>query len=236
MKKVTIFGFCCIFFIIFGQIYNTKGFCIEIDDDLYTSAKSGNLESLYKLGCIYFNESFDDVDMYAHLVSDPEYLALSMYYFKKAALGGHSEANAELGSLYFNGCDLVKKDIKKAKFYNLKASKLGNFRAMSTLAYIYYSEKKFAESLNLYKKIINTSQSDDKYSAFSILSYIYSSDTEYANKAKFYACQMILLSITSYDFYKSKADELYLEMNDFEKKHAKKILNHWIRTKQFLFD
>lgn len=222
----------CVFLLSCLRVYGIDLDFHPIPSALKASAEAGDSESLYKLGCIYMDAAFDNVDEYCHLVIEPDDLALAMYYLMKAAKKGHAKANADLGSYYNGTTDLIYEDKKKSLYYYQRAVMLGYNNAMPNLAFIYYHDGQIEKSLNLCKQILSTN-SIDVYGildTLQILSYIYS-DTEYADISKLYACYIIMSNITPFGNYEaSLAEEIYLQMNNTEKLYAKKIIQHWMNS------
>lgn len=205
----------------------------NISSELRASAKTGNIESIFQIGVTLFEGAFDEVDAYQHLVTNEESMALAMSYLKEAASKGHPKANGMLGSLYFDHCDLVKRDIKKAISFYKKAIYLGDMESVSKLAFIYYYIKKYKESIFICKT--NMAKSGEyKKDIFSILSLIYE-DTKsgYKNFVKSYACKKIILSLDP------KYRPIYFfekEMTEGQKVEAEEIVRQWIKTGIFPFE
>ena len=107
-------NYCCYAAALMG---NDKA-CVEladngmIDSDLDTAiglyefaAKANNLDAMHKLGKIYLDQTLGRRD-----------LEKGIYWYTKAADGGHSQAKRELGTFYKYGLN-VKKNQKLAKQY-----------------------------------------------------------------------------------------------------------------------
>lgn len=81
-----------------------------------------------------------------------EYLML----LRRAAYSGHPKAQFELGQHYedmnFWGFNNPEYDIKKCKYWYVKACKGGYGLACNNLASIYESEKQYSKALKHYKK------------------------------------------------------------------------------------
>lgn len=108
----------CLLCMAFVPPVQVRAFNMEdIPRELRQSAEMGNSESLFQMGCLFFEHAFSHVDIFAHLVEDEEALALAMRYLEIAAMNGHPEANAMLGELYSGSVNLIKRDTRKAVFF-----------------------------------------------------------------------------------------------------------------------
>lgn len=210
----------------------------NIPHDLIEKANNGDSESLYRVGFDYYwDAAFAEVDAYAHLVSDEEAFALAMRYLKKAADKNHIIACVELGGIYEGAIDLVKKDLKKSLYYYMKAAKAGNVRAMSSLAYIYYSEEEFDKALNICKEIVEkqipNKPIDYIKNSFFLLCCIYTDNKSgHMDIVKAYACEKIIILLDP-SARGVNAKNIYAKMTESDKESAEAIVKKWINTKQF---
>lgn len=69
-------------------------------------------------------------------------------WFESAAEQGHTEAEAQLGYLYFTGGHGIEHDDKKAIEYSTKAANKGSAKGMNTLGSIYYFGRKEHKDLD----------------------------------------------------------------------------------------
>lgn len=206
----------------------------DIPRELRQSAEMGNSESLYQMGCLFFENAFSHVDIFAHLVEDEEALALAMRYLEMAAMNGHPEANAMLGELYSGSVNLIKRDTRKVVFFYKKAIDAGHMASFSKLAWTYYIQNEFKKAMDTCRAGLKKRDNAHKKEIFVLLSHIYGNGKSgYADIKKAYACNKIILLL---DPKARVIDFVSKEMTDEEKKDAEKIVTLWKETQIFHID
>lgn len=206
----------------------------DIPRELRQSAEAGNSESLYQMGCLFFENAFSHVDIFAHLVEDEEALALAMRYLEMAAMNGHPEANAMLGDLYSGSVNLIKKDTKKVISFYKKAIDAGHMASFSKLASTYYFQNEFKKAMDTCRAGLKKRDNAHKKEIFDVLSSLYrNGKSGYTNIKKAYACNKIILLL---DPKALVIDLVSKKMTDEEKKDAEKIVTLWKETQIFHID
>lgn len=227
--------FLCLLCMAFVPPVQVRAFNKEdIPRELRKSAEAGNSESLYQMGCLFFENAFSHVDIFAHLVEDEESLALAMRYLEMAAMNRHPEANAMLGDLYSGSVNLIKRDTRKAIFFYKEAIDSGHMASFSKLASTYYVQNEFKKAMDTCREGLKKIDNAHKKGIFTVLSHIYGDGkSEYADIKKAYACNKIILLL---DPKALVIDIVSKKMTSEEKMDAEKIVTSWKETQIFHID
>ena len=103
-------------------------------EELLEKAESGDAESQYQVGQMYFTGDGIELDE-----------GEAMDWFERAAQNGHAEAMYELGECYYLGMGVEEDEEEAVKWYR-KAARKGHVEAMYKMAGCYYSGDGVAES------------------------------------------------------------------------------------------
>jgi len=132
-----------------GIILDNKKVSFNSPEEVFASAKSGNVYGQYTLGLMYLSGK----DRNGQGVAKNSAEAVKWFY--KAAKQGHAEAQYFLGLMYYDGDGVKENDIEAAKWYNVSA-KQGYADAQFNLGKMYYFgrgvKQSFKEAINLFYK------------------------------------------------------------------------------------
>ncbi len=186
------------------------------------AADAGHTKAKYWLGNLYIeNKDCDN----------------GSKYLIKAANDGFDRAQIDVGVEYFKG-GCLKKDIKKAKEWMIKAYKQDNLQAGYNLAHIFRDEKSYHKSKKYYLFVINYDNRKFNIS-YKALSYFNLADIELKLGNKVEACSWFILgSIFNiypdnhhYIDYYRKLDKLLSELSKDELKTAfNKAIEYQFKT------